>query len=87
MLSVGFEPTIPALEQAKTVHALDRAATVIGLCQSWAQIIFSPVLSYTFNLNSPSRSSERERQSLVRLVVTTVWEKPTAFIFWVGEFL
>jgi hypothetical protein len=26
---VGFEPTIPAFERAKTVHALDRAATVI----------------------------------------------------------
>jgi hypothetical protein len=25
-----FEPTIPAFELAKTVHALDRAATVIG---------------------------------------------------------
>jgi hypothetical protein len=30
MSSVGFEPTIPAFERAKTVHALDRAATVIG---------------------------------------------------------
>jgi hypothetical protein len=28
---MGFEPTIPAFEQAKTVHALDRAATVIGI--------------------------------------------------------
>jgi hypothetical protein len=27
---MGFEPTIAALELAKTVHALDRAATVIG---------------------------------------------------------
>jgi hypothetical protein len=27
---VGFEPTIPAFERAKTVHALDRVATVIG---------------------------------------------------------
>jgi hypothetical protein len=27
---VGFEPTIPAFEREKTVHALDRAATVIG---------------------------------------------------------
>jgi hypothetical protein len=27
---VGFEPTIPVLEQAKTVRALDRAATAIG---------------------------------------------------------
>jgi hypothetical protein len=26
----GFEPTIPVFERAKTVHALDHAATVIG---------------------------------------------------------
>jgi hypothetical protein len=26
---MGFEPTIPASKRAKTVHALDRAATVI----------------------------------------------------------
>jgi hypothetical protein len=26
----GFEPAIPAFERAKTVHALDRVATVIG---------------------------------------------------------
>jgi hypothetical protein len=30
MPRVGFEPTIPVFEQAKTVHTLDRAATVIG---------------------------------------------------------
>jgi hypothetical protein len=30
MPRVGFKPTIPAFERAKTVHALDRAATVIG---------------------------------------------------------
>jgi hypothetical protein len=30
MPRVGFEPTIPAFERAKTVHALDLAATVIG---------------------------------------------------------
>jgi uncharacterized membrane protein len=28
---VGFEPTIPMFKQAKTVHALDNAATVIGI--------------------------------------------------------
>jgi hypothetical protein len=27
---VGFEPTIPASERAKTVHALDRSTTVTG---------------------------------------------------------
>jgi hypothetical protein len=30
MPRVGFESTIPAFEQAKTVHASDRAAAVIG---------------------------------------------------------
>jgi hypothetical protein len=30
MSLVGLEPTIPVIERAKTIHALDRAATVIG---------------------------------------------------------
>jgi hypothetical protein len=30
MPRVGFEPTIPVFERAKTVHVLDRAAAVIG---------------------------------------------------------
>jgi hypothetical protein len=30
MPGVGFEPTNPVLQRTKTVHALDRAATVIG---------------------------------------------------------
>jgi hypothetical protein len=34
MLPVGFEPTILVLERAKTVHALDRAGTVIGSASS-----------------------------------------------------
>jgi hypothetical protein len=34
MPRVEFEPTIPVFERAKTVHALDRAATVIGLLYS-----------------------------------------------------
>jgi hypothetical protein len=32
MAWVGFEPTVPASERAKTVHALDRSATVTGEC-------------------------------------------------------
>jgi hypothetical protein len=31
MFHVGFEPTILVLEWAKTVHALGRVATVIGM--------------------------------------------------------
>jgi hypothetical protein len=30
MPRVGFEPTSPVFERAKTVHALERAATVVG---------------------------------------------------------
>jgi hypothetical protein len=30
MSQVGFEPTTPVFERAKTVHDLDRAATVTG---------------------------------------------------------
>jgi hypothetical protein len=36
MPRVGLEPTIPPFERVKTVHALDRAATVIVLyCTAW----------------------------------------------------
>jgi hypothetical protein len=31
---MGFESTIPVFKQAKTVHALDGAASVIGLLMS-----------------------------------------------------
>jgi hypothetical protein len=34
MPRVGFEVTIPPFERAKTVYALDRAATVIGILQN-----------------------------------------------------
>jgi hypothetical protein len=34
---VGFEPTIPASERAKTFHALDRVVTVIGLIYFFGQ--------------------------------------------------
>jgi hypothetical protein len=37
---VGFEPTIPVFERAKTVHALDRTATLIG-----SPVIISTALS------------------------------------------
>jgi hypothetical protein len=32
---MGFEPTIPAFERAKTLYALDRAATVICKLKRW----------------------------------------------------
>jgi hypothetical protein len=39
MLWVGVQPAIPTSEQAKTVHALDRSATVTGdIPFYWVQI-------------------------------------------------
>jgi hypothetical protein len=38
MHRVGFEPTILVFERAKTVHASDRAATVISACITWIML-------------------------------------------------
>jgi hypothetical protein len=49
---VGFEPTIPVFERAMTVHALDRAATVItGLSSTRAIFTFicmNPTMSQLY---------------------------------------
>jgi hypothetical protein len=45
MPRVGIEPTISVFERAKTVHALDRAGTGIGLC-----IIYTNYINYTEHL-------------------------------------
>jgi hypothetical protein len=50
MPRVGFEPTIPVLELPKTVHAIDRAATVIGVSGATR-------LNYTFQ-NSPQNYNQ-----------------------------
>jgi hypothetical protein len=39
MPEVGFEPTIPVFERAKTVHALDSTATVIGITTTGSKTI------------------------------------------------
>jgi hypothetical protein len=50
MPRVGFEPTITAFERAKTVHALDRTASVIGSLRNYTLFI----LSITLEINSLS---------------------------------
>jgi hypothetical protein len=45
MPQMGFEPTIPVFELTKTVHALDRAATVIGRQQFWIWATKTEVLN------------------------------------------
>jgi hypothetical protein len=34
-----FEPKTPAFERANTVHALERAATVIGVKKNWFTVL------------------------------------------------
>jgi hypothetical protein len=46
MPQVGFEPTIPVFEWVKTVHALDRAATVAGFL---FELFFLFLLSLCFS--------------------------------------
>jgi AMMECR1 domain-containing protein len=43
MSSVGFESTIVAFETAKTVHALDRVATVIGYFRA-IYVLFNDII-------------------------------------------
>jgi hypothetical protein len=43
---MGFEPTIPASERAKTVHGLDRSATVTGRLIPFADANLQPNADY-----------------------------------------
>jgi hypothetical protein len=47
----GFEPMIPAFEPAKTVHALGRAATVIGRVAEHANEISTSSVNATVSDN------------------------------------
>jgi hypothetical protein len=50
---LGFEPTIPASERAKTFHALDRAATVIGGIDEIRPInLFANISKRLININN-----------------------------------
>jgi hypothetical protein len=43
MPQVGFEPTIAEFQRAKTVHALDRTAAVIGICGTYCGVFTQTV--------------------------------------------
>jgi hypothetical protein len=48
MSPVGFEPTTPVFKRAKTIHALDREATVIGNTVRVA--VRNVYMAYTFKV-------------------------------------
>jgi hypothetical protein len=52
MSSVGFEPAIPASERPQT-HALDRAATGIGIFAVFGKSNFFPSILAEFVPHSP----------------------------------
>jgi hypothetical protein len=70
MPRVGFEPTIPVFERAKTVHVLDRAATVIGnyalyspqpnVLFFYRDFSFSPTLLLLFRTFPPHKHSQQK---------------------------
>jgi hypothetical protein len=60
MPQVGFEPTIPVFERAKTVHALDPADTVIGISRSYPAIQLKELRRTAKNLNHCGWYRERD---------------------------
>jgi hypothetical protein len=53
---VGFEPTFPVFERAKTIHALDRAATLYCTCvfiisSQLPDCEYHPYISHTLHTN------------------------------------
>jgi hypothetical protein len=63
MPRVGFEPTIPAFERAKAVHALDSAATVIGFPSTglglFCDFVFSVGRLYSFDCYDDTRMNQK----------------------------
>jgi hypothetical protein len=55
MPCVGFELTIPASERTKTVHALDRSATVTGSLEIYRLKYFYIFLSFPVSATCLSR--------------------------------
>jgi hypothetical protein len=76
MPRVGLEPTIPVLERVKTVHALDRATTLIVLlsCITWLYYItlqIGLVIWWCFRLTGPMRSLVIKNREAV---TTLLWK-------------
>jgi hypothetical protein len=55
---MGLEPTIPASERAKTVHALGHAATVTGIAVNRAyKLRIAPQCSFNYLTNHESQGA------------------------------
>jgi hypothetical protein len=64
MPRVGFEPMIPVFERSKTVHALDRAATVIGrIALQYKATIYTKLRGFSPQANYTERATAACRRS------------------------
>jgi hypothetical protein len=77
MPRVVFEPSFPFLERAKTVHALDRAATVIGFLSNCKRFIFynSVIQKYEYYKLCRQKCSSVDSNLVVRFENLTEMEK------------
>jgi hypothetical protein len=77
---VGFEPTIPAFERAKAVHALDRAANVIG-CITFRRAYYMKCNVYWSSYTAISRRQIHLFNLLAFQAITiAICSVPSAFV-------
>jgi hypothetical protein len=73
MPRVGFEPTNPVLERAETVHALNRAATVIAAFSSATKV--SVHINYYAEIDAYVHSCLHDLHAHFTCVLTCITDK------------
>jgi hypothetical protein len=81
MSYVGFETTNPASERAKTVHVLDRSATVTGLHDvTYQKIIISELIYVSLKGHHYCRRYEIAEDEMVGACSIHVYRKDNKYI-------
>jgi hypothetical protein len=76
----GFKPTIPASERAKTVHALDRAATVTNYLRR-----YSKKSQHSIGNNGSSHCTQEPTGSLLNKQKLLSWPRNCQFFFFLSQ--
>jgi hypothetical protein len=85
MPGVGFEPMTPVFERAKTVHAFDRAATVIGTRKIIVWDYLYVIIFLNVNVRKVMDVSQRSVIVASRHKETPLRSKQTpTWSYWVG---
>jgi hypothetical protein len=67
---MGIEPTIPVFERAKTVHALDRTATVTG-SRGICFVLIKILARYSLERPEKSHDGPQQEQATSLLILET----------------